>query len=150
MGTAEDEGDFEEEAEKFLSQVKNDMATEMPTFNEIVHLLLPRNSHHASTLVTLEIQDNYGQRRGAYSLPLEQILQSKGGEVDGPFRMTLNEQAAKRCANCRSCFSKRWPSGSSIVSESGDPDDGITLKASLRARWVRPSQAVNMSKNVDL
>jgi len=74
------------EAERYLETVKENMARETPTFEQIVHLLLPQPTDGACVVLKLELQDKNKQRVGAaLEVTLAELLSASNCALSGPF-----------------------------------------------------------------
>jgi len=85
------------EAERFLETVKENMARETLTFEQIIHLLLPQPTNGACTALKLEVQDKNKQRVGAVlEVSLEELLGAPNCALSGPFSVAWPDLGKKQ------------------------------------------------------
>lgn len=98
------------EAERYLETVKENMARENPTFEQIVHLLLPPPANGSCTVLKMELQDKSKHCIGAaLEVPLEELLAAPNCTLSGPFSVAWPDPV-KKLSNWKSMsygFSRR-------------------------------------------
>lgn len=85
------------EAEHYLETVKENMARETPTFEQIIHLLVPQPTDGACIVLRLELQDKNKQRVGAVlEVSLEEVLSAPNSALSGPFSVAWPDPGKKQ------------------------------------------------------